>query len=331
MVEATSSTYDYRNVRAISISQKAFSRLAIAAVVSYALLVVTGGAVRLSGSGLGCPDWPSCYDHRLTAAVSFHPLIEFGNRLITVAVSVISIAVFLAAMALLPKRRDIRWLSSGLLLGLVAQIVLGGLVVLFKLNPYLVALHFFLTLVVLGDAIVLYCVTIRPSTGDGQNVRANAGISSYISLQFGVLIVAILAGTVVTGSGPHAGDQNARRIAIAFRDAAELHSTIALFLVGLTLGGLFALRLGKAPIGIQRQARLVLEVYAVQGLLGYLQYSLHDNALVVEIHMVGATSAFASTLVLLLGCHGIGPAASRVSVASRASGALTNQREPLSA
>ena len=279
-------------------------------VIASALLVVTGGAVRLTGSGLGCPDWPSCYQHQLTAAYSFNSWIEFGNRLVTVVVSIVSIGVFLAAMSLRPKRRDVAlalvWPARS---ELVAQIVLGGLVVLFKLNPYLVALHFLLTLVVLGDAIVLYCVADPTPHPHLPKPIVRDGIVWFVRLQFGVLIAVILAGTIVTGSGPHAGNENAKRIAIAFRDAAELHSTIALFLIGVTLGGLFALRLANAPAGIQRRAQLVLEIYAAQGFLGYLQYSLHDNAAVVELHMIGATSAFATTFLLLLACYGLGPAA----------------------
>jgi cytochrome c oxidase assembly protein subunit 15 len=233
-----------------------------------------------------------------------------------VAVSVISIAVVLAAISLRPKRRDVSWLSFGLLIGLVAQIVLGGLVVLFKLNPYLDALHFFLTLVVLGDAIVLYCVADRAVDPARPKATVSSGIVWFIRLQFVVLVAVVLAGTIVAGSGPHAGNDHAKRIAIAFRDAAELHSTIALFLIGVTLGGLFALHLANAPTGIQRQARTVLELYAAQGFLGYLQYSLHDNAVVVEIHMIGATAAFGSTLVLLLACYGLGPAAKNTAMRS---------------
>jgi cytochrome c oxidase assembly protein subunit 15 len=318
-------------VRAIPITEKAFRRLAVAPVVSYALLVVTGGAVRLTGSGLGCPDWPSCYQHRLTAAYSFNSWIEFGNRLVTVAVSVISIVVFVAAISLRPRRRDINWLASGLIIGLAAQIVLGGLVVLFKLNPYLVALHFFLTLVVLGDAIVLYCIADPAFAARPPRPIVRDGIVWFVRLQFAVLIVVVLAGTVVAGSGPHAGNKDAKRIAIAFRDAAELHSTIALFLIGVTLGGLFALRLANAPAGIQRRAQLVLEIYAAQGFLGYLQYSLHDNAVVVELHMIGATAAFGSTLMLLLACYGLGPPAKNRSRASRKLGSFADEREALTA
>jgi len=325
------STYDCHKVPAISVSQKTFRKLSVASVISYVLLVVTGGAVRLTGSGLGCPDWPSCYQHQLTAAYSFNSWIEFGNRLVTVVVSIVSIVVFLAAMSLRPKRRDISWLSTGLLTGLVAQIVLGGLVVLFKLNPYLVALHFFLTLVVLGDAIVLYCVADATRVPHLPKPIVRDGIVWFVRLQFGVLIAVILAGTIVTGSGPHAGNTDARRIAIAFRDAAELHSTIALFLIGVTLGGLFAFHLAGAPAGIQRRAQLVLEIYAAQGVLGYLQYSLHDNAAVVELHMIGATSAFASTFLLLLACYGLGPAASDRSSASRKQRPFADEHETLSA
>jgi heme a synthase len=329
MPRINGSTYDCHNVLAISVSQKAFRRLCLAPVVSYALLVVTGGAVRLTGSGLGCPDWPSCYQHRLTAAYSFNSWIEFGNRLVTVAVSIISIAVFLAAISLRPKRRDINWLATGLIIGLVAQIVLGGLVVLFKLNPYLVALHFFLTLVVLADAIVLYCIADPTRVPNRPKPIVRDGIVWFVRLQFAVLVVVVLAGTVVTGSGPHAGNKDAKRIAIAFRDAAELHSTIALFLIGVTLGGLFALHLANAPAGIQRRAQLVLEIYVAQGMLGYLQYSLHDNAAVVELHMIGATSAFGATLMLLLACYGLGPAADNRSRAARKQRAFTDEREVL--
>ena len=288
-------------------SNRAFQRLAAAPVVLYALLVVTGGAVRLTGSGLGCPDWPSCYQNKLTAAASFHPLIEFGNRLITVGVSLISIVVFVAALSLRPKRSELRWLAFGLIIGLVAQIVLGGLVVLFTLNPYLVALHFVLTLVVLADAILLYSFAGREPSPLAKTVSVE--VLWFTRLQLAVLGVLICAGTLVTGAGPHAGGPGAKRIPIAFRDVAEMHSTIALFLIGLTLGGLFVLHLGKAPPGIQRQARAVLELYAVQGALGYLQYSLHDAPLVVEFHLIVATSAFSATLILYLACYGLGHAA----------------------
>ena len=306
---------------ALSISYRAFQRLAASLVALYALLVATGGAVRLSGSGLGCPDWPSCYQHKLIAASSLNARIEFGNRLVTVGVSVVSIVVFLAAMSLRPKRKEIRYLAAGLVGGLVAQIVLGGLVVLFKLNPYLVALHFLLTLVVLANAILLYCYSTREPGPLRQSVSKE--VLWFTRLQLGMLSILLIAGTFVTGSGPHAGGKGAKRIPVAFRDMAELHSTIALFLIGLSLGGLFMLHIGKAPFGIQRHARTVVEIYALQGLLGYLQYALHDAPVVVEFHLVFATAAFSATLLLYLACIGLG----RAGVA--ASALTTHSSEPL--
>lgn len=277
-----------------TISSRAFSRTAAVTVAAYALLVVTGGAVRLTGSGLGCPDWPSCYRDGFTAAASFHPLIEFSNRLVTVGVSVISIVCFLAALLHAERRRDLNWLSGGLILGLVAQIVLGGLVVLFHLNPYLVAVHFLLTLVVLGDALVLWH---RSRTEAGRAPPVVGRDMIWLSrLLVGALTLVVSLGTIVSGAGPHAGAPGTRRIAIAFRDIAELHSSVALFLIGLTLATLFALHQAQAPDHVQRRARLLFEVLAIQGALGYTQYALHDAAAVVEIHLVGATSAWCAGL-----------------------------------
>jgi heme a synthase len=275
-------------VRQLSISVGTFRRLATASVAAYALLVVTGGAVRLTGSGLGCPDWPTCSGHLVTTALSYNRAIEYGNRLVTVAVTVLSIAVFLAALALRPRRRDLRALSGGLVIGLVAQIILGGLVVLFQLNPYLVALHFVLTLAVLGDALVLRYRTIAGTPGApliGRDLRWCATIA------LGALCVLLTIGTVVTGSGPHPGSgAHVKRFGIAFRDIAELHSSVALFVVGLVLALVFGLRQTGAPPALQRRARTLFELLVVQAGLGYTQYALHDQPLVVELHLAGATA-----------------------------------------
>lgn len=306
MAGAWCSTYHFPEVRVPSVTPQTFRRLALASVFSYALLVATGGAVRLTGSGLGCPDWPSCYHSRLTAAMSFHPLIEFGNRLVTVAVSIISIVVFLAAFGLHERRRDLRILSGGLVVGLLAQIVLGGLVVHFNLNPYLVALHFLLTLAVLGDAIVLHERSRTPS-GERRLVVGRE-IVWFTRLQLAVLSVLLMVGTLVTGAGPHAGGPGAKRIAVAFRDIAELHSTIALFLIGLVIGALFALYQAKAPAVVQQRARTMLEVLALQGVVGFTQYFLHDAPWLVEIHLVGATAAFSAAALLHLSLYVPDPA-----------------------
>lgn len=275
-------------VRNFRVSRRLFVAIAAIAAGCYAILVLTGGAVRLTGSGLGCPDWPSCYQTRLTAALSLHPLIEFGNRLITVAVSVVSILAFLAALRLTQRRRDLTWLSGGLVIGLIAQIVLGGVVVLTKLNPYLVSLHFVLTLAVLADALVLLFRALYGPQGNSYVVDSTLVWLSRLLLF--VLTILVSIGSVVSGSGPHAGAPGTKRIPIAFRDIAEVHSDVALFLIGLMLATLFAVHQAKAPIPVQRRARILLELMTIQGALGYTQYFLHDSAIVVEIHLAGATS-----------------------------------------
>lgn len=284
-----------------TISPKTFQLLAVAAVVCYALLVVTGGAVRLTGSGLGCKDWPTCSQHDFIASASFHPLVEFSNRMVTIVVSVVSVAAFLAAFRRRPFRRDLAWLSGGLVIALVAQIVLGGLVVLLKLNPYLVALHFVLTFAVLVDALALW-QRGRLAAGPSRPI-VQRELLWLLRILLVVLCGVVLAGTVTTGAGPHAGAPGTSRIDFAFRDAAELHATMALFLIGLTLATLFALHVAKAPGSVQRRARILLEVMFLQGILGYSQYFLHDAAAVIELHLAGATSVWCNAVLLYLGCY----------------------------
>lgn len=282
------------------VSPANLNRIATLVVVCYALLVVTGGAVRLTGSGLGCADWPNCSQGHLIASASFHPLVEFSNRCVTIAVSVVSIVAFLAVLARAPRRRDLVVLGSAILGGLVAQVVLGGLVVLFKLNPYLVALHFVLTLVVLALAIRLRHHNLQGERRGPPLLGRE--LLLLTRLQLATLSVLVLAGTVVTGAGPHAGGPGAKRIDVPFQRVAELHSTIALFLIGMTLASLFALKQAKAPGIIQRRARFFLELLFVQGALGYSQYFLHDSAIVVEFHLAGVTALFCVAVTHYLGC-----------------------------
>ncbi len=283
------------------VSPLVFRRIALVAAICYALLVVTGGAVRLTGSGLGCHDWPTCSRSSVTPAVSFHPLVEFSNRMVSVAVTVVSIVAFLAALSPSVRRRDLVWLSSGLIAGIAGQIVIGGVVVLTKLNPYWVALHFLLTLAIVADAIVLY---VHASRGERAVERLVGKDLLWLSrLLLATITVLVMAGTMVTGSGPHAGGPGAERVPESFRDMAELHADIALFLVGMTLALLFALHQTRAPAAVQRRARLLLEILFVQGALGYTQYFLHDNAAVVEVHLAGATAAWSAMVAFYLGLH----------------------------
>ncbi|HVB05968.1 MAG TPA: COX15/CtaA family protein [Acidimicrobiales bacterium] len=307
-------------MRHFPVSPARFRQIVAATVGGYALLVVTGGAVRLTDSGLGCPDWPSCYGYRLTPKLALHPWVEFGNRLVTVAISVLSVVLFLAALRLRRERRDLLGPAAAILGALVAQIVLGGVLVLTHLNPYLVALHFVFTLGVLAVALVLFH---RAGAPPGPVAPLVGGALTLLSrLVLVVLTALVCLGTTVTGAGPHAGGAGSKRIPVAFRDIAEAHSTVALFLIGVVLALLFALHEGKAPATSQRKARLLFELLALQGVIGYTQYFLHDAAGVVELHLAGVTAAWCAAVSYYLSLHEHHPVA-----AAPTGGALGGEAE----
>src|SRR5277367_6287639 len=198
--------------RTPTVSPSLSHRLNVLALVLTALIVLTGAAVRLTGSGLGCADWPECSVGHLTPAVQFHGLVEFGNRLVTVVLTVAVIAAFLGSLFRTPRRRDLVWLSGGLVAGVVAQAVLGGIVVYTKLNPYLVMVHFFATMVLLVNAVVLVHRSTRDyGPGSGHLLIPR----SLLHLFYGVLILlgfVIAAGTAATGAGPLGGESSGQVI-----------------------------------------------------------------------------------------------------------------------
>jgi heme a synthase len=293
-------------IRRFTVSSSLSSRLNVLALVLVALIVVTGGAVRLTGSGLGCADWPECSVGHLTPALQFHGLVEFGNRLVTVLITIAVAASFLGTVFRKPYRRDLVYLSAGLIVGVLAQAVLGGIVVYTKLNPYLVMVHFFATMLLLVDAVVL----VHRSNLDYRPGSARLLIPQpLLRLHYGVLAllaVVIAAGTAVTGAGPHAGDatgqQVAKRIPIALRDMAELHSSLVLLLVGLTIGLVVGLHMADVPERVRRSGRILLIVMVAQAAVGYTQYFTHLPALLVEVHLIGVTALVVGTVQCFLAC-----------------------------
>ncbi|MGH9046559.1 MAG: COX15/CtaA family protein, partial [Acidimicrobiales bacterium] len=242
------------------ISPKVFRRLAIASLVAFCLIVLSGAAVRLTGSGLGCPDWPSCYHRQLTPQLSFHPLVEFSNRLVTVVLTIIVAAVFLAALRRRPFRRDLTWLTVGLLAGVFAQAGIGALAVYTKLNPYVVLCHFLASMVLVAVAVVLVHRCNRDyAVGSARPLVPRAAFLGGRAILV-LLAVVLIAGTFTTGTGPHAGSSDgqlvARRIPIALRDMAELHSSLALLLVGVTLGVALAIHAISVPERVRRSIRI---------------------------------------------------------------------------
>lgn len=276
-----------------------FRRLTLLALIALSLIVVTGGAVRLSGSGLGCPDWPTCAQNSYVAAFSLHPMIEFVNRVITIAVSVAVVVVALGSLARAPRRRDLTWLAGGLIAGVMTQIVLGGLTVLAKLAPPLVMAHFLVSMAIVWDAVVLYHRAGQPETAPRPMVGPQ--VVRLARLIAATLAVVIVVGTAVTGSGPHSGNTGAKRLPFRFSSVAELHATLVLFLIGMTLATLLVLHQAGVPAAVQRRGRTLFEIMVAQGALGYIQYFTRVPALLVGLHLAGATAVWIAAVWFNLG------------------------------
>jgi heme a synthase len=276
------------------------------ALLLVALIVLTGGAVRLTGSGLGCSDWPDCSTGHLTPALQFHPLIEFSNRMVTDVLVLAVAAAFLGAIFRTPRRRDLIYLSGGLVAGILVQAVVGGIVVLTKLNPYWVMLHLVATLVLLANAVVLVHRSSRDyGPGSGHLLVPRP----LLQLQYGILAllgIVITAGTAATGAGPLAGNSQgqevAKRIPLAFRDLAELHAVLAMLLVGMTVGLVVGLHMVEVPERVRRAGRVFLAVMVAQAAVGYTQYFTHLPALVVEVHILGVTILVVGAVHCFLSC-----------------------------
>lgn len=279
---------------------------AIANLAANILLVVTGGAVRVTGSGLGCPTWPQCGDGRYTPPVSYHGLIEFGNRMLTWLLIAIAIGTWVAAMRYRPVDRTARRLATVIALGIPFQGVIGGLTVLSKLNPWVVALHFLLTMVIISLATWLVYRTRpgRPTDaadgGDAALPRDSVIARLAVALAATIYVVSwvtIYLGTVVTGSGPHSGDENSHRNGLDPANASQLHADAVWTLVGA--GFALLLLAVIARLELRRAAYWFAAVLVLQGLIGYVQYAMHLPMLLVILHMLGSALVLvAATRVL---------------------------------
>ena len=249
-------------------------------------LILTGGAVRLTGSGLGCPTWPECTPGSYTpvpnqAEGALHAWIEFGNRLLTFGLVAISLIVL--AHVLITKRRDLRFLAAGQLLGILGQGVLGGITVLTDLHPLPVASHLLLSIILVAAAVSLYDRREAPVERIKQTDKLVSLLSrSHIALSFLVIVL----GTLVTGSGPHAGDEQARRFGFDIRTVSILHADAVIALFGLTLALAVALRANKV---ILKKIYIFTAIALAQGAIGYIQYFTGIPEILVAAHLLGAT------------------------------------------
>jgi cytochrome c oxidase assembly protein subunit 15 len=284
-----------------TVSPEAFRAIALAALWALVLTIVSGAAVRLTGSGLGCPDWPTCTHTSVVAPLQFHAWVEFGNRLINAAVSIASVGALVAALRRAPRRRDLTLLAAALLVGLLAEIVMGAVVVYTKLNPVAVSAHFLLGLVFLAVAVVLHQ---RSGLPDGPARRQPlVGSVQIVLARVTVVALAVVAilGTVVTSTGPHGGDPKAQRFHFSLHSVAQLHGTsVEVFLV-ITLLTLWNLSRESAPHPVVRRAQWMLASMVAQAAVGYTQYFNGDPVTLVGVHVAGASLVVVTTLRFYLG------------------------------
>ncbi|HEX2894929.1 MAG TPA: COX15/CtaA family protein [Marmoricola sp.] len=267
-----------------------------ATLVANGVLVVTGGAVRLTGSGLGCPTWPHCTtegDFTPRHAVSAHSLIEFGNRTLTFVLAAIAVATFVAAWQ--SRRRDLRLIALVIGLGIPAQAVIGGITVLTDLNPWIVSLHLVSSLLIIALSVLF----LRRVDGPAP-AYVGGPLSMLATLNSAVGWVVLYIGTVVTGSGPHAGDAKAPRNGLDPLQVSQAHADVVFLFVGLTVALVVLLPVAGVPGEAARAARVLLGLEVAQGVLGFVQYFTDLPVVLVGLHMLGAALIAAAMTWLLL-------------------------------
>jgi heme a synthase len=266
-----------------------------ATLVANCVLVVTGGAVRLTASGLGCPTWPRCTDRGFTphGALSMHSAIEFGNRTLTFVLTAIAVATFVAAWQ--SARRDLRLLALLLALGIPAQAVIGGITVLTDLNPWVVSFHLLLSMAIIALSVLF----LRRLDGPAPDHRSGL-LVALAWTAYAVGWVVLYVGTVVTGSGPHAGDIDAPRNGLDPLQLSQLHADVVFLFVGLVVGLVLALPAVGASAEAVRAARVLLAVVIGQGTIGLVQYFTDLPVVLVGFHMLGAALVTAAMTWTLL-------------------------------
>ena len=292
-----------RRVRSEGFSPREFRSICVGALVLLSIICVSGAAVRLTGSGLGCDDWPNCNNEKIIDFSSGHSTIEQVNRLFTFLVSIGVALAAAAAWYRRPRRRDLLVLSMIMLLGVPAQGVVGAIVVWADLHPATVQLHFVLSMVLVWAAVMMLARSAEPDGGDRVAAvvpRVRRRVMWLVAFTW----IAILAGTVVTGTGPHAGDKEARRFfgsqtAIdgdALSWVSRIHAVIVWVTVAIALSLLWMLRkLRQDRKRLDAPLTAWILTAVVQGAIGYAQYAAGLPAGLVVLHVAGATTLMAMT------------------------------------
>jgi cytochrome c oxidase assembly protein subunit 15 len=313
-------------------------RIALAGILANAGIIMTGAAVRLSKSGLGCPDWPECTRSSLVAAPTrgdpmFHTWIEFGNRTLTGLLMVIAVVVLVAAWQFRPggrRRPELVWLAAGQPIGVVAQAVLGGIVVLTKLNPAWVSVHFMVSIAVVGIATALY---VRCAEGTGP-ARSLVRIDQRIMARGLVALVALMlaAGTVVTGTGPLAGASSVPRYHLPLEGVTQLHADIGWMMGMLVTVLALSLQLTSTARRAARLGWVMFFLVFAQGAIGYSQYFSGLPAGLVWVHVSDSVLIWIVALLLMFATRDRGPVIETAAgAASEATAAPAGHTRPVAA
>lgn len=302
------------------ISPAAYRRITAVALVALGAIIVTGAAVRLTGSGMGCPTWPSCEDGSLIprGETGEHGWIEFVNRLVTGVVSVAVILAVLGSRRRAPRREDLTRWSWGLVAGVFAQALLGGLVVILHVAPVAVAGHYLLSAVLIWNAVVLHHKAGGPDDeAAGSTAPRRAGATPQLIQRSRVMVAlagaVLVTGTLVTGSGPHGGDEAADRLSFAVTSVARVHSLVVWAFLAVVVLVLAQIERGDADEQARGTGRALAGLVLAQGGLGYLQYFTGVPELLVGGHVLGSVLVWVATLQLHLALTQPLPAPARAS------------------
>ncbi|MCO1658822.1 COX15/CtaA family protein [Pseudonocardia humida] len=265
--------------------------LAVVTVVGQAGIAVTGAVVRVTGSGLGCPTWPECFPGSLVPTphpevAALNQWIEFGNRLLTIALVLAAGLTMLAVLTIRPRRRRLVWLAVAQPVGILAQAVIGGFVVLSGLVWWSVAVHFLVSMVFTWLAVQLV-VAVSDGGGPARSIVPGA-VRGLVATSTAVLAALLVAGTLVTAAGPHAGDAATPRLGIEVAALAQLHADLLFGYLGLLIGLGFTLRATSAPRVVHRRYAVLVAVVLAQGALGGTQYALGVPEVLAALHVLGA-------------------------------------------
>lgn len=278
------------------ITPATYRTITVGALVALGAIVVSGAAVRLTGSGMGCPTWPTCEDGSLVprGATGANGWIEFVNRTFTGAVSVAVALAVLGSRRRRPARPDLTRWSWGLVAGVFAQALLGGLVVALDVTPVAVAGHYLLSAVLVANAVVLHHKASEP---EGlRRPRATPELLQRSRALVGLATLVLVTGTLVTGSGPHSGDEAADRLPFAVVTVARVHSVTVWAFLAVVLLVLRQATKGDAASDTVGRGRLLVGAIVGQGTLGYVQYAAGVPELLVGAHVLGSMLVWVAVL-----------------------------------